>query len=178
MKRLVILGFGGYGKTIEDVVLDAGLFDEIVFLDDGSTDEKVQGKCSDYVKYVSENTWFYPAFGNNALRVGWIYEWLQKGVQVAKIIHPKAYVSRNATIGEGCAVLPNATVNATARIDTGTIVNFGAVVDHDVIIRQGCHLCLNSVVKGYNDVPPLTKIEAGQVILNNSLNFKQSGEKL
>ena len=51
MKRLVILGFGGYGKTIEDVVLDAGLFDEIVFLDDGSTDEKVQGKCSDYVKY-------------------------------------------------------------------------------------------------------------------------------
>ena len=34
MKRLVILGFGGYGKTIEDVVLSGKLFDEVIFLDD------------------------------------------------------------------------------------------------------------------------------------------------
>ena len=32
MKRLVILGFGGYGRTIEDVVLSAQLYDEIAFL--------------------------------------------------------------------------------------------------------------------------------------------------
>ena len=44
MKRLVILGFGGYGKTIEDIVLSGRLFDEIVFLDDKATDEKVKKK--------------------------------------------------------------------------------------------------------------------------------------
>ena len=72
MKRLVILGFGGYGKTIEDVVLSGKLFDEIIFLDDKSTDGRVAGKCTDYVNFIDENTWFYPAFGNNNLRVEWI----------------------------------------------------------------------------------------------------------
>ena len=168
MKRLVILGFGGYGKTVEDVVLDAGLFEEIVFLDDGSADKRVKGRCADYERYISADTWFYPAFGNNELRIKWIDTFVGKGAQVATIIHPKAYVSRNAEIGLGCAVLPNATVNVTAKLGKGCIVNFGAVVDHDVVIGKGCHLCLNSVVKGYNNIPDFTKLEAGKVILNNT----------
>ena len=44
MKRLVILGSGGYGKTVEDIVLSANMYDEIVFLDDGSKDSRVAGK--------------------------------------------------------------------------------------------------------------------------------------
>ena len=168
MKRLVILGFGGYGKTIEYVVLSGGLFDEIVFLDDKSKDEKVAGVCSDYVKYIDENTWFYPAFGNNNLRVEWIYMFTNAGAQVATIIHPMAYVSKNATVAKGCAVLPHAVIKATATVRTGCIINFGAVVDHDVIIEKGVHLCINSVVKAYNRIAPFAKIEAGQVIFNNT----------
>ena len=98
MKRLVILGFGGYGKTIEDVVLSGKLFDEVVFLDDKSQDERVSGVCGDYAKYIDENTWFYPAFGNNNLRVEWIYMFNGADAQVATIIHPLAYVSKNALI--------------------------------------------------------------------------------
>ena len=56
MKRLVILGFGGYGKTIAGVAASAGTYDEIFFLDDNADDEKVKGKCSDYVKFIDENT--------------------------------------------------------------------------------------------------------------------------
>ena len=168
MKRLVILGFGGYGKTIEDVVLSGKLFDEIIFLDDKSQDEKVSGVCTDYVKYIDEHTWFYPAFGNNNLRVEWIYMLNGAKAQVATIIHPMAYVSPNALVEVGCAVLPQAVVNATAKVRTGCIVNFGAVVDHDVVIEKGVHLCINSVVKAYNRIAPFAKIEAGQVIFNNT----------
>ena len=32
--RLVILGMGGYGRTIADVALQTGKYDEIIFLDD------------------------------------------------------------------------------------------------------------------------------------------------
>ena len=168
MKRLVILGFGGYGKTIEDVVLSAKLFDEVIFLDDKATDSKVKGVCSDYADYIDENTWFYPAFGNNNLRVEWIYLFNGAKAQVATIIHPSAYVSSNAVVETGCAVLPQAVINATAKVRTGCIVNFGAVVDHDVIIEKGVHLCINSVVKAYNRIAPFAKIEAGQVIFNNT----------
>ena len=168
MKRLVILGFGGYGKTIEDVVLSAKMFDEIIFLDDKAKDDKVKGVCKDYVNYIDENTWFYPAFGNNNLRVEWIYLFNGANAQVPTIIHPSAYVSPNAVVEAGCAVLPNAAINATAKVRTGCIVNFGAVIDHDVIIEKGVHLCINSVVKAYNRIAPFAKIEAGQVIFNNT----------
>ncbi len=168
MKRLVILGFGGYGKTIEDVVLSGGLFDEVIFLDDKAQDERVAGVCTDYTKYIDENTWFYPAFGNNNLRVEWIYMFNGAGAQVATIIHPLAYISKNAVVEKGCAVLPQAVINATAKVKTGCIVNFGAVVDHDVVIEKGVHLCINSVVKAYNRIAPFAKIEAGQVIFNNT----------
>ena len=79
-----------------------------------------------------------------------------------------AYVSKNATVEKGCAVLPQAVINATATVRTGCIINFGAVVDHDVIIEKGVHLCINSVVKAYNRIAPFAKIEAGQVIFNNT----------
>ena len=168
MNRLVILGFGGYGKTIEDVVLSAKLHDEVIFLDDGAKDKRVSGVCDEFFRYIDTETDFYPAFGNNMLRIEWINRLLNAGAFVATIIHPKAYVSRNATVEVGCAVLPNATVNTTAIVRKGCIINFGAVVDHDVVIGSGCHLCLNSVVKAYNIIPPGSKIEAGKVILNNT----------
>ena len=171
MKKLVILGFGGYGRTIEDIVLSGELFDEIVFLDDNARHTQVKGACADFRKFIAEDTWFYPAFGNNTLRIKWIDTLLEKGAVVPTIIHPQAYVSQNAVIGVGCTVLPNATVNVTAVLGKGCIVNFGAVVDHDVVIGDGVHLCLNCAVKAYNHIPPYSKIEAGKIILNNT--FKQ-----
>ena len=171
MKKLVILGCGGYGKTIEDVVLSGGLFDSIVFLDDGDRTGLAQGKCADFTEYITENVWFYPAFGNNSLRIQWIDRLIESGAQVATIVHPTAYVGRSAEIATGAAVLPHAAVNATAKVEKGCIINFGAVIDHDVTVKYGCHICINSTVKAYNTIPPLSKLEAGSTVLNNT--FKQ-----
>ena len=55
MKRLVILGFGGYGKTIEDVVMSAKMFDEVIFLDDKAENEKVKGAPATTAGWVRSN---------------------------------------------------------------------------------------------------------------------------
>lgn len=168
MKRLVILGYGGYGKTVAGVAASAGIYDEIIFLDDRATDEKVKGVCKDYVNYIDENTWFYPAFGNNNLRVEWIYAFNGAKAQVATIIHPSAYVSPDAVIEKGCAIMPNAAVNHSSILRTGCIINFGAVVDHNVTLEKGVHLCINATIKSHNRIAPFAKIEAGQVIFNKT----------
>ncbi|MBQ3588451.1 MAG: hypothetical protein II977_07765 [Oscillospiraceae bacterium] len=168
MKKLVILGFGGYGRTIEDVVLSGELFDEIVFLDDNARHTQVKGACADFRKFIAEDTWFYPAFGNNNLRVEWLNMLANAGAQLATIIHPAAYVGRNAVIEKGTAVLPKAVVNTNTTVRMGCIVNFGAVIDHDVVVEKGVHLCINSVIKASNRIPPFAKIEAGHVIHNNT----------
>lgn len=53
MKRLVILGSGGYGRTVADVAAQSGDFSSIRFLDDNGTAGDVLGKCTDYLEYLN-----------------------------------------------------------------------------------------------------------------------------
>ena len=65
--RLIILGAGGYGRTVADIAAQTGQFDEISFLDDNSTTRDVIGKCAEFERFYEGQTAFYPAFGNNEM---------------------------------------------------------------------------------------------------------------
>ena len=71
--HLIILGAGGYGRTVADVAAQTGQFDEISFLDDNSTVLDVIGKCAEFERFRDGQTAFYPAFGNNEGRLKWLY---------------------------------------------------------------------------------------------------------
>ena len=162
MQKLIILGAGGYGQTVADVAEQLGY--EIAFLDDKS--DKAMDICTNYAKYISENTFFYPAFGNNEGRVGWLDRLEAAGCVVPTLIHPTAYVSPKTVIETGTTVLPGAVVNTGCKIGRGCIINCGAIIDHGCVLEEGVHVCLGAVVKGDNHLPRCMKIEAGQVITN------------
>lgn len=164
MKRLILLGAGGYGKTVKDLAQQLGIYSEILFLDDHSSE--AVGSCSDFTKFQEEDTEMYPAFGNNEIRLQWIHTLIEAGITVPELIHPTAYVSPTVFVSAGCVVLPNAVVNTNSRLSMGCIVNCGAVVDHDCVLEPGVHVCLNAVVKAENILPSLLKVEAGSVIEN------------
>ena len=92
MKQLVILGSGGYGHTVADVAEQLGY--NILFLDDADSTHPL----STFSSYISDDTSFIPAFGNNAFRIAWINRIEESGGQLATLIHPTAYVSPTATI--------------------------------------------------------------------------------
>ena len=162
--RLIILGAGGHGRVVADIAEQTGKYDEVVFLDDNSNDDKVIGKCSDYIKFKSEDTEMYPAFGNNQGRVDWENKIEEAGIKLAKIIHPLAYVSPKAYIAVGCVIMPYAIVNTSTVVKKACIINIGAIVDHDCILEEGCHLAPGAIVKGENRVPTCTKIDSGEVV--------------
>lgn len=66
MKRLVILGSGGYGHTVADVAEQVGY--NVVFLDDAIPEFPL----ASFTDYITPDTSFIPAFGNNAFRMEWI----------------------------------------------------------------------------------------------------------
>ena len=167
--RLVILGAGGYGRTVADVAEQLGSYDEVCFLDDSSTD--AIGLCAEYERFVDKNTEFYPAFGNNTLRVEWLRKLISNGCAVATIIHPKTYVSPKATVRSGAVILPGAVVNTNTCIGVGCIINCCAIVDHDCVLNDGVHICLGAIVKAENCVPAFEKVEAGQVVDNRTYPF-------
>lgn len=162
--RLIILGAGGHGRVVADIAEQTGKYDEVVFLDDNSNDDKVIGKCSDYIKFKSEYTEMYLAFGNNQGRVDWENKIEDAGIKLARIIHPLAYVSPKAEIADGCVIMPYAIVNTHTVVKKACIINIGAIVDHDCILEEGCHIAPGAIVKGENRVPTCTKIESGEVV--------------
>ncbi len=166
MKKLLILGSGGYGKTIADVAAQIGTYGQIAFLDDGREGEDVLGKCGDYARFAEAFDEMYPAFGNNEIRMNWLKTLLEEGIPVPTLVHPKAYVSPRATLGAGTMVLPMAVVNTGVTVGNGCIINIGAMVDHDSVIGDGVHMAPGAIVKAENRIPAGCKIEAGQVIEN------------
>lgn len=168
MKRLVILGAGGYGRTVADVAAQSGQFEPIIFLDDNSAAADVVGKCADYLECLNADTVFYPAFGNNKVRMDWLCRLEASGCALLTLVHATAYVSPTATIGQGTVVLPHAVVNTGVKIGKGCLINCGAIVDHGCVIEDGVHLCLGSIVKAENRIAALQKIEAGEVIETRS----------
>ena len=170
--RLIIIGAGGYGRVVADIAAQNGEYNEIGFLDDNCNDACVLGKCAGFPSFADEHTEFYVAFGNNELRMKFINSLIDIGAKIATIIHKTAYISPLAKIDVGTAVLPNSVVNTNVVLNKGVIINCGAVVDHDCIIGEGTHICINTVIKAENNIPALTKVDAGVVIENRQYPIK------
>jgi UDP-N-acetylbacillosamine N-acetyltransferase len=170
--RLVIIGAGGYGRVVFELAEQIGKYSEICFLDDNSADRRVVGKCNECADFINSDTEFYVAFGANELRLKLINDLIDKGANIATIIHKSAYISPSAKIDFGTAILPNAVINTNCIINKGVIVNCGAVIDHDCVIGEGSHICLNTVIKADNHIPSCTKVDAGVVIENRQYPIK------
>ncbi len=162
MKKLLILGAGGYGRTVAEAA--AALFDEIAFLDDGQTGPDILGPCADYERYEGEYAFAYPAFGNNDLRATWLNRLGEAGYDVPALVHPRAYVSPSAVVEPGAVVLAMACVGTHTLVRRGAIINMGAVIDHDCTVGFCVHAAPGAIVKAGNFLAPMTKVESGQVV--------------
>lgn len=176
MKRLIILGAGGYGRTVADLARQAKRYSTICHLDD-TPGENVIGKLAEFSTIalgtadMYSSTELLPAFGNNAFRLEWCRKIEKAGIKLATLIHPCAYISPEAQVGSGCVVLPMAMVNTAVRLGQGCIINCGALIDHACVIEDGCHICLGAIVKAENRIASLTKVEAGQIIEARTFNL-------
>jgi len=158
--NIVVLGAGGYGKTVGDIAKQLGY--EPIVLDDNS-----DKSCNTFTEYDCP---MIVAFGNNELRMQWCEKIKSAKKTLATLIHPSAYVSPKASIGEGTVILPKAIVNIGTVIEPSCIINLGAIIDHDCVIGVGSHICLGAIVKGMNHIPKCTKVEAGEVIERGTYN--------
>lgn len=162
MDRLVILGAGGYGRTVADIAHQLGY--STIVLDDADSGHPL----STFSSFIDENTSFIPAFGNNTFRMEWINRIEESGGQLATLIHPTAYISPTATISHGTVILPHVNINTDVVVGKGCIINLGAIVDHGCVLEEGVHICLGAIVKGENRIEKCSKIEAGEVVERGS----------
>lgn len=95
-------------------------------------------------------------------RMDWL---LARGYSPLTVIHPRAFVALDATLGAGCQVLAQGAVCSSARLGRGVIVNTGASVDHDCVVGDGVHLAPGARAAGEVRIGDHAFIGCGAIIL-------------
>lgn len=161
MKSLLIIGAGGHGKVVAEIAEDIG-YEQIAFLDDNVLD--AIGKVSEFDDFKYKYSNAFVGIGNNKLRGELIQKLQDCGYTIPILIHPSAYVSRTAKIGNGTVVEPKAVVNANTVVGKGCIISAGSIVDHDVKVGICCHVNVGAIVKAGGRIEDFQKLDAGEVV--------------
>ena len=102
--------------------------------------------------------------GNNEARAWWCEKLLQDGLELPPILHPAAWVSPSARLGEGVFVGAGAVIQAGAVVGKSAIINSHATVEHHAEIGEGAHIGPGAVLAGLAKVGDKTMIGAGAVV--------------
>lgn len=137
--NLLILGAGSHGHEVMEIARALGVFQKISFLDDGITGEGIIGRCHEAVDFLNEYPCAFIAIGDNRVRKKYAEFLWEKNFILPRIISPKAMISENAVIGEGCVVLAGAVVE-DAEIGNFCIIDPGVKVSSDKKIEEYTHL--------------------------------------
>ena len=169
--KLLIIGAGSYALVAAEIAASMGCFAKIAFVDDRiqtlQNGVSVAGTTRDIDCLAGQYSHIIVGIGNPEVRLS-ILEQLQEkaNYQIATLISPRAYVSPEAKVGEGCIVEPMAVVNREAVLEKGCIISAGAVVNHESACGQVCHIDCNATVAAYAKVPEKTKVCSGEVYRN------------
>ena len=74
------------------------------------------------------------------------------------IIHPKAKIGKNVSIGKGSIIMDEAVINDNTKIGNYVIVNHGCIIDEEVIVEDYVNLLQSTALGKQVKVDSLTKI--------------------
>ena len=88
------------------------------------------------------------AVGDNAIRRKFADHARALGLRLPVLIHPNAYVSPSAKLGDGTVVMAGAVVSAHVTIGELGIVNTRASIDHDCLLGDCVHVAPGVTLAG------------------------------
>lgn len=140
---VVIIGAGGHGKVVADILRAAGGTSLVGFLD---ADPALRGQTMAGLAVLGPvnllgKLWQQKvrhavvAIGDNRTRrrLGDVLR--EQGFEPATAVHPSAVVSATARLGRGVVVAANATVCTEAAVG-----DFATVVDHECVLETAVHI--------------------------------------
>lgn len=125
MRRLIVVGAGGDGRTAAEAATASGEFEVISFLDDSypalsqAFGLPVIGGLSKIPDLLQSIQLAIVAIGNNEVRKNTCLKLRAKGLELATVIHPRAGISPSAAVGAGSAILAGAIVGTEAWLGEG-----------------------------------------------------------
>jgi len=155
--RCIIVGAGGHGRVVLDILLQAGEHEVVGFVDSNPvlTGKRVDGLLvlgtPDGIPRLRDEHGIdcgIVAIGDNGVRRDMANRLRSWDLDIANAIHPSANIARNTTLGTNIVVAAGALVCAHSQIGESVILNTGCIVDHESLIGTACHICPGAKLAG------------------------------
>ncbi len=170
---IFILGAGGHGRVVLDILLQSRRYEVRGFLDNNS---KLHGRRIDGFPVLGSIDQIEPlretqgvssaivAIGDNGLRRGLARSLEQAEIAMINAIHPSATLAHNASIGRNVVIAAGVVVCAHCQIGDSVILNTGCIIDHQTMVGEGCHVCPGVRIAGRVKLEPGAFVGVGATV--------------
>ena len=144
MRRLVIVGVGGFGREVawlvERINDEQPSWDVLGFVDDN---EALHGTMVNGYPVLGDTGWLREqdkdlyavcAIGSSKTRKKVVSQ--LEGVSFATLIDPSVHMSDRVLIGGGCVICAGAIVTVDIEIGSHVIVNLDCTIGHDAVVKD------------------------------------------
>jgi len=177
-KNILIFGASGHSSVIIDIIEKTTDYHIIGYIDNDINKQnseflgyKILGTQKDLIsickKYqVSKGL---IAIGNNWIRelVSDLIEKEYSNFEFISIIHPSAQIAKRVKIDKGSVVMAGVVINSNVEIGKHCIINSSSVIEHNCVIKDFSSLAPGVIIGGSVNIGKSTAISIGAVIKNN-----------
>jgi sugar O-acyltransferase (sialic acid O-acetyltransferase NeuD family) len=174
--KCVIVGCGGHGRVVLDILMAAGEHNVVGFLD---SNPEMSGRRIDGRPVLGDLSVIgdlrvnhgveagVVAIGDNGVRRHFAEQCEGAGLRMINAIHPSANIALNATLGCNVVIAAGALVCAHCQIGDSVILNTGSIVDHESMIGTAVHVCPGARLAGRVTVESGAFIGIGATIIQS-----------
>lgn len=173
--KLAILGAGGHGRVVLDILRAAGKHEVVAFVDSNPAlnGRRVDGVAvvggMDQLQHLKSQgvSGGIVAIGDNGIRRYFAEAVAKGGLHLVNAVHPSAQIASTARLGRDVVVAAGAVVCAHCQIGDSVILNTGCIVDHESMIGTGAHVCPGVRLAGHVTVESGSFIGIGATVIQN-----------
>jgi sugar O-acyltransferase (sialic acid O-acetyltransferase NeuD family) len=161
---VLIVGAGGHGRVVLDILHQARRYHALGFLDNNpaSHGRRVDGlrvlggidRLPDLAHELGARGAIV-AVGDNGARRDLARQIEQAGVELINAVHPTASLAQTVSLGRNVVLAAGVVVCAHCQIGDSVILNTGCIVDHQTMIGAAVHVCPGVRIAGR------VKVESG-----------------
>lgn len=169
---VVIVGAGGHGRVVLEILRAAGHHRVLGFLD---ADESLVGRQvggipvlghpGNLLKVRGKAKGAIVAVGDNRARQSYAKHLRDAGLELVTAVHPRSAVLGGARLGAGVVVAAGAVVATEAVVGESSIINTNAVVEHECVIGPAVHIGPGALLAGRVRVGALAFVGMGAKVI-------------
>ena len=173
--KCVIIGAGGHGRVVLDILLCSGGHEVVGFIDSAPA---LHGRRTDGLPVLGGPEALPDlqhdgvegaviAIGDNGVRTDFARRVEGLGFELVNAVHPSANLARTVTLGRNVVVAAGVLVCAHCQIGDSVILNTGCIIDHECKIGTAAHVCPGVRLAGHVTVDTGAHVGIGATVIQD-----------